>query len=251
MKILAVAQEKGGVGKTATAAAVALALRARGHTVLLIDLDPQFALTRQLGVSTEQAGPGVAAVLSGTTALSDAIVTDVHEIDLLPATRALRGVELGLVGEVGRETFLTDALEGLEGYEHVVIDTPPNLGMLSVNALVVADTVLAPVAADDEGAVQGIAELRHTLNKLQRLRTTPCRLEAIVTRWRSDRLMSTIVADALTALGLEPIARIPERAAVRQAAVARLPLATYMPASDATLAYHQLAGLLANPATKD
>jgi chromosome partitioning protein len=80
-------------------------------------------------------------------------------IDVLPPTRELGAVELALVGEVGREGFLRDALDSLD-YDLIVIDTPPNLGPLTVNALVTADLVLAPVSAGDEGAAHGLAELR-------------------------------------------------------------------------------------------
>ena len=98
-------------------------------------------------------------VLAGWTGAAEAVLSGVHGIDVLPATRELAGVELALAGEVGRETVLRDALHGL-AYDQVVIDTPSNLGLLTVNALVAADLVIAPVAAGDEGAAQGVAELR-------------------------------------------------------------------------------------------
>ena len=86
-----------------------------------------------------------------------------HRLDVIPAARELAGVEMSLVGELGRELFLRDALQpALDGYEHVVIDTPPNLGLLTVNALVCAERVLAPVSAEDEASLHGILELRQT-----------------------------------------------------------------------------------------
>ena len=116
------------------------------------------------------------------------------------------------------------ALADLESeYDLIVIDTPPNLGMLTVNALVPADVVIAPVAADDEGAVQGLAELRGTLSKLGPLR--PGRdapeLRVIVTRWDVRLRMTTVVEEAIEALGLPVYARIPARVAVKHASVYR------------------------------
>ena len=106
-------------------------------------------------------------MLAGWVDAAEAIVPGVHGFDVLPATRELAGVELALAGEVSRETVLRDALDGVD-YDAVVVDTPSNLGLLTVNALVAADVVVAPVAADDEGAAQGVAELRATIAKLGR-----------------------------------------------------------------------------------
>src|SRR5947209_8076567 len=91
-------------------------------------------------------------------------------VGVIPGARELAGVEMSLVGELGRERFLHDALEPiLDSYDQVVIDTPPNLGLLTVNALVCAERVIAPVSAEDEGAVHGIVELKGTIAKPERL----------------------------------------------------------------------------------
>ena len=138
--IVTVAQEKGGVGKTATAKNLAAVAARGGERVLVIDADPQFALTRQLGIRTGELAVSLVDVLSGRVEAADAIVRDVCSLDVLPSARELRSVELALAGEVGRETFLRAALEPIrERYELIVIDTPPNLGLLTVNALLVAD----------------------------------------------------------------------------------------------------------------
>jgi chromosome partitioning protein len=122
--------------------------------VLVVDTDPQFALTRQLGLEVRAVGVNLVDVLAGRAAAADAIVAGVHGLDVIPAARELAGVEMSLVGELGRERFLRDALELMEdAYAHVVIDTPPNLGLLTVNALVCADRVIAPVSAEDEASL--------------------------------------------------------------------------------------------------
>jgi chromosome partitioning protein len=168
------------------------------------------------------------------------VLSGVHGMDVLPATRELAGVELALAGEVSRETVLRDALQPLD-YDHVVIDTPSNFGLLTVNALLAADLVIAPVAAGDEGAAQGIAELRATLAKLTHIRPTAPALAVIVTKVRPRRVMGEMIDNAITALGLSPIARIPDRTAVEQADVSRTPITIAAPDSAVSLAYEKLA----------
>ena len=227
-----IANQKGGVGKTTSAINIAVLLARRGERVLVIDCDPQFALTRQLGLETRSLGVNLVDVLAGRAVASDAIVEGVHGVDVIPAARELAGVEMSLVEELGRERFLHDALEPmLDGYDEVLIDTPPNLGLLTVNALVCADQVLAPVSAEDEASLHGILELRVTIAKLaERLGTPAPELIAILTRWHPNRITSRTIEDQLTAAGLAPEERIRLRSAgIAQAAAARVPVASSGP----------------------
>ncbi len=246
--VTVVANQKGGVGKTTTAANIAAILAGQGQRVLVVDIDPQSALTRQLGLDARSLGVNLVDVLAGRAVVSDAIVHDVHGLDVIPAAGELAGVEMSLVGELGRERFLHDALEPVIGqYDEVVIDTPPNLGLLTVNALVCADCVLAPVSAEDEGAVHGILELRGTLSKLAaRLQGQAPQLIAVMTRWSSTRISTRSVEERLAGAGLAPAARIQLRAAlVSQAATAHVPVACLAPDSAVTLGYRDLVGVLA------
>jgi len=244
---IVIAQQKGGVGKTTTAANIAVVLARNGARVLIVDTDPQFALTRQLGLEVRSLGANLVDVLAGRAAVGDATVAGVHGLDVIPAARELAGVEMSLVGEVGRELFLRDALHPtLEAYEHVVIDTPPNLGLLTVNALVCADRVLAPVSAEDEASLHGIVELRQTIVRLtERLGARRPELLSLLTRWQRHRISSRSAEDELTAEGLAPVGRIPSRSAlIARAAARRVPLTLSEPDSSPALAYRDLAELL-------
>jgi chromosome partitioning protein len=237
--ICTVAQQKGGVGKTTSAINLAALLAQTGRRVLAVDVDPQFALTRRLGIELSTLESTVVDVLAGWVDVGEAIVSGVHGFDVLPASRELAGVELALAGEVSRETVLREALGGL-GYDAIVIDTPSNLGLLTVNALVAADDVVAPVAADDEGAAQGVAELRATIAKLGRIRRALPELSVIVTKAKPRRVMSDVIEDAIASLGRGAVACVPDRTAVEQADVARTPIAITAPDSAVTLAYRKL-----------
>lgn len=234
--VIATANHKGGVGKTTSAINLAALLARRGRRVLAVDVDPQYALTRRLGVEVRDLPSTIVDVLAGWTGPRQALVTGVHGIDVLPGSRELAGVELALAGEVSRETVLRDGLD----YDAVVIDTPSNLGLLTVNAVVAADVVIAPVAAGDEGAAQGVAELRATIAKLSQIRPTIPELTVIITKTRPRRVMGEVIDDAIGRLGLRPVARIPDRTAVEQADVARTPIAIAAPDSPVTLAYEKL-----------
>ena len=111
------------MGKTTTAINLAVLLARRGRSVLAVDIDPQFALTRRLGIAQRELPSTIVDVLAGWVAPAEAVVAGVHGIDVLPGSRELAGVELGLAGEVGRESVLREALERL-AYDAVVIDTP-------------------------------------------------------------------------------------------------------------------------------
>jgi chromosome partitioning protein len=151
---------------------------------------------------------------------------------------------MSLVGELGRERFLRDALEPVVGdYDDVVIDTPPNLGLLTVNALVVAELVIAPVSAEDDASLHGIRELRGTLRRLaKRLGSPAAELVAVLTRWQVQRISSRTIEEALVCEGLAPAVRIPAWSALfAQAAAGQVPLAVGAPESSPAVVYRLLA----------
>ena len=201
--VVTIANHKRGVGKTTSAISLAALLARHGRRVLAVDLDPRFALTRRLGVKVDGLPSTLADVLARWVGAGEAIVAGVHGIDVLPGSRELAGVELGLAGEVGRETVLHEALGALD-YEVVLIDTPSNLGLLTVNALVAADLVVAPTAAGEEGAAHALLELCATLAKLTRVRPTLPEVTVIVSTARPRRVTGDVIDEAIARLNLQP-----------------------------------------------
>jgi len=147
-RIIAVANEKGGVGKTVTVVNLGAALNKEGKSVLVVDMDPQFNATKGLGVDVEEEMLTVYDLIKDTASIkaSDAIVpTRWKGLDLIPSHVDLAGAEVELVNEVGRENRLKEALESISGeYDFILLDTPPSLSLLTVNVLAYAKEVIVP-----------------------------------------------------------------------------------------------------------
>ena len=253
-RVIAVSSQKGGIGKTTTAANLAVAWGSLGRRVLAIDLDPQFALTRRFGVVPTSAPATAFELLAGGGRLPAGIVPAVSpKVDLLAGRRELARLELSLAAEHHREQFLSDLLAvGVEGWDDVVIDCPPSLGLLTVNALVAADEVVVPVDMTDEGALQGAAEVRGIVDRLSR--HCDVKVRALVrTMVDTRRVVYQRMNASLPDLGL-PIAsvEIPLSAAFQNAAAERETLVAWRGDSRGAVAYRQLAlELLADSATNE
>lgn len=187
-RCLAVANQKGGVGKTTTTANLGAALACAGRKVLILDLDPQANLTAHFGVRIDPGQPSIYQALMGQSTLADVIQPTVHDnLSLIPASIDLAGAEIELVSVVGRETVLRDALKTLKisRWDFVLIDCPPSLGLLTINALTAAGGLLIPVQAEFF-ALHGLSQLlatvelvRKRLNpKLQLSGILPCLVDA-------------------------------------------------------------------------
>lgn len=175
-KIIAMVNQKGGVGKTTTAINVAAQLAADGAGVLLIDLDPQGNATSGIGISRDHGGPTTYDVLCKDKPLTGAVhKTHIKKLAVLPANSGLAGAEVELVGREHREFALKQALEqGSDKYDYIIIDCPPSLGLLTINGLTAADTVIIPVQAEYY-ALEGLSQLLNTIQAV-RASTNP-RLE--------------------------------------------------------------------------
>ena len=166
-KILAVTNQKGGVGKTTTAVNLSACLAAFKQRVLMIDLDPQGNATTGCGITKRIAMPTVYQILIGRSTLAEARIGTEFGFDVLPANRELAGAEVELIEMAGREYRLREALSGAgDEYDYILMDCPPALNMLTVNGLVAAQAVMIPMQCEYY-ALEGLTDLVATLKKVR------------------------------------------------------------------------------------
>ena len=167
-RIIAVVNQKGGVGKSTTAVNLGACLAMLGKRILLVDIDPQGNATTGLGIDKRTVQNDIYAVLLGDTPLAAATLpTDVENLRLVPATPNLAGAEVELVSALARETRLRQALTGIaEQYDYVFVDCPPSLGLLTINALVAADQVIIPIQAEFY-ALEGLSQLTNIVSRVK------------------------------------------------------------------------------------
>ncbi len=167
-RIIAIVNQKGGVGKTTTAMNLAAFLAEMGKFVLLVDMDPQGNATSGLGLAKEELNHGIYEALSKQKRFHDIVNNTLHEgLRIAPATTNLAGANVELVDMERREHQLHDLLqEAKHAYDYIIIDCPPSLGLLTINSLVAADDILIPVQAEYY-ALEGISQLLNTINLIQ------------------------------------------------------------------------------------
>jgi chromosome partitioning protein len=167
-RIVAVANQKGGVGKTTTAINLAASIASRGYRVLLLDFDPQGNTSSGVGYPRDKVELTVYDALVGEVALEDVIrPTDITTLFVAPATTDLVGAEIELISADHRERFLADALAPVAAdYDYIIVDCPPSLGLLTLNALVAADGVVVPMQAE-YFALEGLSALTATIEKVK------------------------------------------------------------------------------------
>ncbi len=230
-RILAVANQKGGVGKTTTAINLATALAAVGQTVLLIDLDPQANATTGLGIDRNVVDLTSYDVLLGAATVGEAVVsTAVPNLFLMPTNVDLSGAEIELVGEPRREYRLRDSLgHGLAPFEYVLIDCPPALGLLTINALAAADAVLVPLQCEYY-ALEGISHLVRTIERVRRAFNPRLEIQGVVLTMfdRRNNLCGMVADDVRSFFGDKVYQTIiPRNVRVSEAPSHGLPVLVY------------------------
>lgn len=189
-RIIAIANQKGGVGKTTTAINLGACLAVAEKRTLVVDIDPQGNATSGLGIAKEQVEQSIYDVLVDDVPLEEIIVPQVHFpfLDVVPATRDLVGVEVELVGRRGREGILRRALDTVrDRYEYILIDAPPSLGLLTLNTLAAADTVLIPIQCEFY-ALEGLSQLLNTVRIVQRSLNPSLQIEGVLLTMFDGRL---------------------------------------------------------------
>ncbi len=250
-RILAIANQKGGVGKTTTAINLATAIAATGANVLLIDLDPQGNASTGLGVGRADRRNGTYAMLTeGLTPWQARCRTLVPNLWLVPSDSDLAGAEIELVRTPRREFRLRDVLRAGDDYDEppafILIDCPPSLGLLTLNALTAADGVLVPLQCEFF-ALEGLTQLMHTIDLVRRNLNPPLLLQGIILTMhdRRNNLSEQVAADARSFFGVQVYETvIPRNIRVSEAPSHGKPVLLYDFRSPGAQAYVHLASEL-------
>jgi chromosome partitioning protein len=244
-RVFAIANQKGGVGKTTTAINLAAALAANDYRILVIDSDPQGNATSGLGVAKDPERPSLYQVLLEDMPAKDAIVaTDFEGLHLISADKNLVGANLELVDIPNREYRLRERIADIrEDYRFILIDCPPALDLLTLNALVAADSVLVPIQCEFF-ALEGISELMDTIDRIRDYFQHPLRLEGILLTMYDDRTnLTRQVAADLREFFRDQVFRtiIPRSIRLAEAPSFGKPILAYDPRSRGAESYIKLA----------
>lgn len=249
-KIMAIINQKGGVGKSTTAINLSAALGEMGKQVLLVDLDPQGNATSGLGIEKGQLNACIYDVLLNDVPIEQAIIPDVCKgLDLVPATINLAGAEVELVSEMARENRLKDAAGSLRGkYDYIFIDCPPSLGLLTVNALVGADKLIIPIQTEFY-ALEGVTKLLESMKRVKsRLNPSLDIFGILLTMYDGRTTLSRqVAAEVRNYFGDQVFETIiPRTVKLSEAPSYGMPITQYDPSGKGAAAYSELAKEVVN-----
>lgn len=244
-KVIAVANQKGGVGKTTTAVNLSAVIARSGHRILLVDADPQANATSGVGIQRGSFRRGLYHCIVLDEPISGLILqTETPGLSLVPANKDLAGAEIELVDLECREFRLREALLGVANdYEYIIIDCPPSLGLLTLNALTAAKSLLVPIQCEYY-ALEGVTELFDTLARIRRLHNPTLTIEGLLLTMYDERtnLSAAVAADLRDFYGQQVFQTvIPRNVRLAEAPSYGKPIISYDPHSKGAEAYSLLA----------
>lgn len=244
-RVIAIANQKGGVGKTTTAINLSACLAERNRRVLTIDIDPQGNTTSGLGINKSKLDNTIYQMMIGECSLKDCLIeTDIKYLDILPSNVNLAGAEIELIGIEDREYILKNHVEAIkDDYDYIIIDCPPSLNTLTVNAMTTADTVLVPIQCEFY-ALEGLTQLLHTINLVKKRLNPSLEMEGVVfTMFDARTNLSLQVVENVKANLKQNIYKtiIPRNVRLAEAPSHGLPINLYDSKSAGAEGYRQLA----------
>ena len=243
-KVIAIANQKGGVGKTTTCVNVAAYAALMGKRVLAIDIDPQGNCSTGLNVNKSKLKASVYTVLIGESEPQKAIIpTEIKNLDIMPSNIDLAGAEVELVSVDDREKVLKRVISVLRNkYDFIFIDCPPSLGLLTVNALAAADSILIPIQGEFF-ALEGLSQLINTVNLARKILNPSLKIEGVLLTMYDGRskLIQSVAEEIQKFFGKSVYnTRIPRNVRLAEASSHGMPIALYEPRSLGSLAYKSL-----------
>lgn len=245
VKVIAIANQKGGVGKTTTAVNLASCLAQKGRKVLMLDADPQGNATSGLGFDKRDIKKCIYDTLINDVLMKEVLLhSDYENLDVIPATIQLAGAEIELVSLMNREGRLKNALERVKhDYDYVLIDCPPSLGLLTINALTAANSVLVPIQCEFY-ALEGVSQLMNTIKLVQRNLNPALKLEGVLMTMFDQRtnLSSDVVGEVRKYFNTKMYNTIiPRNVRLSEAPSHGQPVIVYDPKSKGAQVYMELA----------